>query len=108
MSNTKTKHTPGPWLVNKSYSQHMPNNVTAKVFHAKGPFFCLMDGTDLETAEANARLIAAAPELLEALTALNTRLTSLNSRGLLPDDKVLNALIRAAFDVTERATRGES
>ena len=47
-----TKHTPGPWHIKDG-----------KVFAAA---ICRVDGTPDGSAEANAQLIAAAPELLEA------------------------------------------
>lgn len=55
-------HTPGPWKFNKSTME----------IYAGGQSICSMakfrDGTsDYPNYEANARLIAAAPELIEAL-----------------------------------------
>ena len=61
MSREAMKHTPGPWNYDRSgYSLYVNSGrelVTA----------LSMDGKRLETSEANARLIAAAPDLLEAL-----------------------------------------
>lgn len=56
----ETKHTPGPWLYNDTTAQvHPPHSATiAEVCNH-----------DLNR-EANARLIAAAPELLEACVAM--------------------------------------
>jgi hypothetical protein len=66
------EHTPGPWRVSeRPYAQdegpvvETPQNIyiaTASPIHG-GP----MPGNPYERAVANARLIAAAPELLEAL-----------------------------------------
>ena len=59
---TTTKHTPGPWLRgghNLVYTlENGVNEMTIQIHHRNG-------GTDLD-----ARLIAAAPALLEALEAL--------------------------------------
>lgn len=59
-----TKHTPGPWKVSQNVSRHVvgPNGgiVTCGELTWDGP------GSSA-VADANARLIAAAPELLEAL-----------------------------------------
>lgn len=59
-----TKHTPGPWMIFQS-----GNIGSAEV---RTPVHLVIasgnvKGENIETAMANARLIAAAPELLEAL-----------------------------------------
>ena len=53
------KHTKGPWRL----SEEKFSTLYVE------PFICAIFGTD-KTAEANARLIVAAPELLEALETL--------------------------------------
>lgn len=71
------KHTPGPWKVSgtergdeyRSVILGGPHNAT--VAHADLLFY-----SDLDECEANARLISAAPELLEALTAIMTILNN--------------------------------
>lgn len=63
------KHTPGPWRV--STPDHTSGATMIQA--ADGTIICSRvmahDGSndDIEAAEANARLVAAAPELLEAL-----------------------------------------
>jgi len=58
-----TQHTPGPW------STYTPNYM--KSVHAIDPDICEMTSTrPLDEVSANAQLIAAAPELLEALQEL--------------------------------------
>lgn len=64
-----TKHTPGPWAITDEHNK--------SIFIEGQPdewarLFCEVskDDCDTETAKANARLIAAAPALLEALEAL--------------------------------------
>lgn len=57
---SEQKHTPGPWQVSRGY-----NTTDYPCFYIHG-----MAGDqkrDVATLDANARLIAAAPELLEAL-----------------------------------------
>ena len=69
-----TKHTPGPWKVGR----YTPNATEisilttggAPVTPAWGPKFYV----NSEQAKANARLIAAAPDLLEALDAIVQRI----------------------------------
>ena len=62
---SETKHTPGPWRVapRSDYPEHADINVDAGT---RG-YVALCGKAGDEEAEANARLIAAAPELLEAL-----------------------------------------
>ena len=64
------KHTPGPWYATTRKGSwdwvvaHGPLDEICQLFH---------DGTEFnETGEANARLIAAAPEMLEALLSIRT------------------------------------
>ena len=57
------KHTKGPWRL----SEEKFSSLYVE------PFICAIFGTD-KTAEANARLIAAAPELLEALENLHANI----------------------------------
>lgn len=56
-----TPHTTGPWHIDRQ-SPHSP--ICIKPY--PGRIVCDIQGTD-EEAESNARLIAAAPDLLEAL-----------------------------------------
>lgn len=69
-----TKHTPGPWQVDKTYGLIMAGNeIEIAACHAGR-------GAD---AEANARLIAAAPEMLDALEKIESCLS--------PDDNDIAA-----------------
>ena len=67
----KTKHTPGPWKTTR-FGEH--TFVTAENHMGLAESICQItdDPEDLSSAEsaANARLIAAAPELLEACKAM--------------------------------------
>jgi hypothetical protein len=65
----KSNHTPGPWI---RVDQH-PVSYTAVIVAPSGEICSLVGGyvhARLAEREANARLIAAAPELLEALEAI--------------------------------------
>lgn len=62
-SNAHMKHTPGPW----HHDQIARHCIVSTQSPRKG--ICLMKNTSDEDWEANARLIAAAPELLEACRA---------------------------------------
>ena len=69
--NTKQTHTPGPWIhahsgpVMQGYSQPFAIAQKGERNLVAGVFGDVKGGVDVT--EANARLIAAAPELLEAL-----------------------------------------
>lgn len=52
-----TKHTPGEWIIKKRFA--------GVAIYVENKIVCSVYGTDQQ--EANAKLIAAAPELLEAL-----------------------------------------
>lgn len=57
------KHTPGPWKVTKPRKSHANGKL---MYGLDGPE-CVSDYEDWGFTEANARMIAAAPDLLEAL-----------------------------------------
>ena len=67
-----TQHAPGQWTANKlSVYTNYGGNKSHKVADARQPLFTR------ECQEANARLIAAAPDLLEALAFLEPHLNAL-------------------------------
>lgn len=57
-----SKHTPGPWTVNGCRVEATSGAMVAGVFDGTNA-----NVTDRDAEQANARLIAAAPELLESL-----------------------------------------
>jgi hypothetical protein len=108
MSNTK--HTPGPWfLPSMAGPYHVPGTTASGkgdwcyyINSKKAHEFCPASahGPSAEEAEANARLIAAAPELLEAL--------QLIANALSPNSLPVNGMM-ASYDhalmVREEADR---
>jgi len=92
----KPKHTPGPWT-----AVYRPSMNLAGV-HIKASDTWLEVGycnsSETETPEADARLIASAPELLEALNLILT------------DNRLMNAMskqqARAVLDAVSKATGG--
>ncbi|HHJ1522749.1 hypothetical protein ISE07_26110 [Pseudomonas aeruginosa] len=78
-------HTPGPWVV---VDGHYPSFI-----EIKGPSFGIsvvtaaldLDFNDYMSRTADARLIAAAPELLEALQSCIQQITALCSADDVPD-----------------------
>lgn len=94
-----TQHTPGPWTI-KFFRSIEPNHalICAEDWHDFASVvvrFC-GDDTDDATGLANARLIAAAPELLEALKELldEARTNMRGGKGHLID-KARSAIAKA-------------
>ena len=65
----KTKHTPGPWRMVHGVEDTLPAVLAGRLYVATEVF---STSGHKGNAEANANLIAAAPELLSALEALTT------------------------------------
>ncbi|EKL0657274.1 hypothetical protein ACF0C8_10115 [Pseudomonas aeruginosa] len=79
-----SKHTPGPWFINghERYTKYVEARIGGgwvQEVAACGPT------ENPEQQEANARLIAAAPELLEALQSCIQQITALCSADDVPD-----------------------
>ena len=69
-----SKHTPGPWNVSEEFDG---TSIKAGMFHVTHTIqACGFHEPDVDKAvtQANARLIAAAPELLDALNAMLTHM----------------------------------
>ena len=91
-----TQYTKGPWIVTARASDvgTRRNNIIAEDDSANGNFrICLTDGPDKE---GNARLIAAAPELLEALQRILFEDSDKNERDRLNDRLLARAAIAKA------------
>ena len=79
----KTQHTPGPWTVDNQYI-HGPDGIRFLAVAGDG------------AGQANARLIAAAPDLLNLLTAAD-RLEELTGENLAVYARTFAALARATI-----------
>ena len=89
-----TTYTPGPWSV-------IDDGIHAHVFIGAGAF-PYGETIAEEVTQANARLIAAAPELLAALTAAHAALDSIyETEGLLTEERAALARIEAAIAKAE-------
>lgn len=75
----KPKHTPGPWVIENGYDGEGQCIVSTDTEY--GDCVCITKSLDqdFEGNEANARLIAAAPEMLEALETLSRQLVRLGT-----------------------------
>lgn len=82
------KHTPGPWRISK-FGKATGKQLT--VMGDDGYGVCWIDGRSPEEHMADAQLIAAAPDLLEALKAVWER-----HAGELPDGVLVKAAIAKA------------
>lgn len=100
-----SKHTPGPWRDNGDPTMDDPSEEYHEIVGGRG---CYPDGFALTgyISTANARLIAAAPELLEALRGLTAKINTLWDKGITTG---MNANdLRDARDAIAKATNGRS
>ena len=88
-----TKHTKGPWTATKHDQHWVRVNVTIKA--GGNTWVAFMPDEDKEERMANARLMAAAPDLLEALENAVSELDYLtvapDSDYARPDDEIIKA-----------------
>lgn len=102
----KTKYTPGPWSTFKGYGSHpdLPIFIDAGKTKQESLPICQINqtvDTTTEMAKANARLIASAPELLEALKEAFNYLSQENGKRVKYEtDSLLDTLERAIFKAT--------
>lgn len=101
MSDPKQKHTPGPWKI--SYESIDPEwavvtgangHIVANVNSESGPDIYPMVSTKMPR-DANALLIAAAPDMLAALKAILPLFQYLPSNESPEEEMVLNAIAKA-------------
>lgn len=86
----KTKHTPGPWeAAKKGYP-------TTRIEASTGQIICDVNSIHFSgTGEANAKLIAAAPELLEALIEAKKELEYHNWQNTKTYNEIISAIKKA-------------
>lgn len=93
------KHTPGPWILASSKTEVLyiknphPYNTIAKCEWGGKEDGTGIYGHTMEEAEANARLIAAAPELLEKLNMCIGYIEAERSLGTPVNEKFLKMLL---------------
>lgn len=96
-TSTSRMHTPGPWSVETKGSKHFidgDDGLTVGYIDRAGV-------RDRATIEANARLIAIAPELLDALRALIAADTAICENVGTKSDQAMQRI--AALDAADRA-----
>ena len=87
------KHTPGPWKVASVFVENAPNQIHVTTGKWGAPSIAVVDNAD------NAQLIAAAPELLEALENVLPAL----DRAFAYDGDVFGILHNDAVDAYSKA-----
>lgn len=98
MTNQNAKHTPGPWkLCQSECSRHDGD----RYVYGQGPLkgvICSMNGgpNDDSTVLANARLIAAAPEMYQALIAIREAFYVENSPKAVREAMKLSDVVKKA------------
>ena len=111
MSTTQTQHTPGPWHVEEHsdgttridiMGEHFPEAKRKVEYHITTLYVQESPDphTGLEAVRADARLIAAAPELLAACSAALARLqpfTMMRSPDMIPEVEMLRAALAKAL-----------
>src|SRR5690554_4275769 len=66
-----SKHTPGPWFINRESEDVIEGKLSIESVNAETKLsYFIAQVDECKSQEANARLISAAPELLEALEAI--------------------------------------
>lgn len=91
-------HTPGPWSFRGSLGPHSNPGLKGPhiVENATGIQICILNGWRTEVSEANARILAAAPELYEALEAMLAEFNEQMS-GIVHDELAAISKARAAL-----------
>lgn len=89
------KHTPGPWtyFYKNKYDEH---HVSLPLIGQSMRLGLFEDGCPTENPEADARLIAAAPDLLEAMQAMLSEFNE-SMTGIVHDELAVIAKARAAI-----------
>ena len=96
----KVSHTPGPWTDNiagiwREEGVQVYDSCRQVVAIACHVSEIIPDAPSNEESQANAKLIAAAPEMLEALIKVNHAIQSSNMKGTILHDEVRNAIKKA-------------
>lgn len=85
-----TKHTPGPW----SWSRDTMENRCDITLHSEATGYSILYCC-VKPREPNARLMAAAPDLLEALELAHATLCGANMNKKIVEQKVMAAIAKA-------------
>jgi len=93
----ESKHTPGPWSVIGMVSGHVQKIVTCDAHGNTAANIATLDIQDSKIKKSNARLIAAAPELLASLERSLERLNAANAARTEKQGRFMVSDIEAAI-----------
>lgn len=99
-------HTPGPWRIAKSAESFGIKEVSEHSdlgFHREIAHIDPEDWENIEEAQANAQLMATAPELLEAIERLHTTMTAVPASNWLHLDPAAGEEIDEALELAYAA-----
>lgn len=82
------KHSPGPWTIAESSPRSNQDNISIRDADGTSICRCWKNKLETEQVQANAQLVAASPELLDAL-----------KMGVLFVDSIMSQLGRVACDI---------
>jgi hypothetical protein len=100
----KTQHTPGPWKTGDANWRIIVGPHTRFKNGRLSGVAAIDESDNLSEDISNARLIAAAPELLAALEAC---VSELNQLAFLANDKLANAVIQKGIDAICKAKESQ-
>jgi hypothetical protein len=109
MELTKEQHTRGPWFANNNSDHKIYGLPCSEIYNSTteiddGEWIAYVRGTTKNQRESNARLIAAAPELLEALKTFGKFIDDFDVEGMsLNELSLLTALERKFNELSESA-----
>lgn len=81
MGEIMSGHTQGPWEALRDWDTDGFGNYTQEVQNANGDCIAIVHGKDKVTCQSNGELLAAAPEMFEALESIRTLSAYMNSSG---------------------------
>lgn len=92
------QHTPGEWVVSETYLDGCFTVITKVAAPEKKNIICDIWGMDTKEGKANAKLIAAAPELLEALEGAVKAMKIVTSSAIKPFIERAESAIKKATE----------
>ena len=89
-----SKHTPGPWQVGMAFDNYGETEIAIEHMTPAGNLVVAVALGGLQGQDANARLIAAAPDLLEALKWYESKAKQMGRAAIHQDSKLMLELMK--------------